>query len=143
MAAEDLFHFAKCGELEALCSRLAGGDEDGPEEVVFQWLQVSATLGSEEAEDLADDIYEAALSRGGDETVALLHYEVAEWFIRGQNGVARSAEHGLLQLERAQELHLRESVELDADLLALRRELKGEHLSRFDVIFPGLVKQES
>ena len=65
---------------------------------VFQWLQVASSLGNEEADGMADDLYEAALSRGGDETVAVLHYEVAEWFINGDNGVAANTDLGLWTL---------------------------------------------
>lgn len=142
MSAE-LYELAKEGDVDALCEAVAEAakvdDEDDVDEQVFQWLQVAATFGHEEADEAADDIYEATLSRGGDETVAVLHFEVAEWFIRGENGVEANAQYGLYQLERAEELSLRESVDIDTDLLALRDELDDEHVDRFDEIFPGLV----
>lgn len=141
MSAE-LYELAKEGDVDALCEAVAEAAKDDDEEVderVFQWLQVAATFGHEEADEMADDLYEASLSRGGDETVAVLHYEVAEWFIRGDNGVECNYEFGLYQLERAEELELRESVEIETDLLALRDELPDEHVDRFDEIFPGMV----
>jgi hypothetical protein len=137
----ELYKRAEEGDVEELCrmaEETAEADEDGRETNVFRWLQVAAMLGSDEAEEMADDLYEAALSRGGDETVAVLHLEVAQWFIRGEHGVAQSAEHGLTQLELAEELQLRESVDVDEDLRSLRSFLKGEDLNQFDELYPGL-----
>ncbi|MFT5355617.1 MAG: hypothetical protein ACI9KE_002836 [Polyangiales bacterium] len=137
--SKELYGHAAEGDLETLCeAAFATGEEEG-EQVVFQWLQVAASLGHEAAEEMADDIYEAALSRGGDETVAALHYEVATWFARGEQGVVVNVEHALTQLACAQELQLRESMDLDVELKKLRGSFSGVDERRFDEIFPGLV----
>ena len=137
--SKELYAHAAEGDLEALCEVAFATEEEEAESVVFQWLQVAASLGHEAADEMADDIYEAALSRGGDETVAALHYEVATWFARGEQEVAVNVEHALTQLARAQELQLRESIDLDDDLKKLRDVFSGDNEVRFDEIFPGLL----
>jgi hypothetical protein len=115
---------------------MANEDGEDPSCLVYQWLQVAAMLGSDEAAEMADGVYEGALSPGGDETVAVLHYQVAEWFIRGQNGVEPNVEHGISQLERAQQFQLQQSVDLGDGLASLRNALPEEQRARFDGIFP-------
>jgi len=136
--SDKLYALALDGDLEALCGSVYEQAEEDPEMEVYQWLQVASSLGCEEAEEMSDDIYEAALSRGGDETVAVLHFEVAEWFIKGENGVAPNPELGLEQLRRAEDFQLFHSVDLGGGLEALRESLSAEHQKRLAEIFPDL-----
>ncbi len=136
MSAE-LFALAVDGDLEALGGAVyLEADEDDLEATLFQWMEVASSLGHEEAAELSDALYEAALQRGGDETVATLHFEVAQWFILGEEGVVADPEKGLIQLQRAQDFHLRESVDVGDGLQKLRASLSEAHQQRFDAIFP-------
>ncbi|HJN75461.1 MAG TPA: hypothetical protein QGF58_16145 [Myxococcota bacterium] len=136
MSAE-LFALAVDGDLEALGGAVyLEADEDDLEATLFQWMEVASSLGHEEAAELSDALYEAALQRGGDETVATLHFEVAQWFILGEEGVVADPEKGLIQLQRAQDFHLRESVDVGDGLQKLRASLSEAHQQRFDEIFP-------
>ncbi len=136
MSAE-LFALAVDGDLEALGGAVyLEADEDDLEATLFQWMEVASSLGHEEAAELSDALYEAALQRGGDETVATLHFEVAKWFILGEEGVVADPEKGLIQLQRAQDFHLRESVDVGDGLQKLRASLSEAHQQRFDEIFP-------
>lgn len=135
-----LFELAQAGDVDAVCDAAAESCAEGErEESVYQWLQVAASLGSDEAEEMADSLYDAVLSRGGDETVAVLHFEVAQWFICGEQEVEPNPGLGLYQLERAEQLRLRESVQIDGPLRDLRARLDEAGQERFDGIFPGLV----
>jgi hypothetical protein len=138
--ANELYALAKDADLESVCQAAAEACEDEDEAAgeVYQWMQVAAALGRQEADEIADDIYEAVLSRWGDETVAVLHMEVAEWFVNGDHGVEVNTSHAVDQLECAENLQLRDSVEVDSELLAIRSKLSGQDLGRFDSIFPGL-----
>jgi hypothetical protein len=55
--------------------------------------------------------------------------------------VTANLEHALTQLARAQELQLRESVDLDDALRKLRSSFHGDDEGRFDAIFPDLVRE--
>ena len=137
--SKELYDLAVEGDLKTLCETISQlEDDEDPTLAIYQWLQVAAALGHEDADDMAEDLHEAALSRGGDETVAVLHYEVAEWFIEGSRGVDPNPTFGLVQLEYAQELQLRESVDIDDGLRSLRAKLAPDHQERFDAIFPDL-----
>lgn len=131
-----LYHLAKSGELQLLLEAIE--DDEGAILAIYQWLQVAAALGHDEAEEMAADLHEAALDRGGAETVAVLHFEVAQWFIEGSHGVAQDLEHGLAQLVEAQQFQLRDSVQVDAELRVLRAKFDEAQQRRFDAIFPGL-----
>jgi hypothetical protein len=136
--SKELYQLAAEGDLDALLAAMDELDSDSePTETMYQWLQVAACLGHEQADEMASDL-EEAMDRGGAETMAMLNYEVACWFIEGENGVERNIDHGLDQLAYAQQLQLRESIDLDKDLLSLRAQLDSEQRQRFDEIFPGL-----
>ena len=136
MSAE-LFALAVDGDLEALGGAVyLEADEDDLEATLFQWMEVASSLGHEEAAELSDALYEASLQQGGDETVATLHFQVAQWFILGEEGVAADPEKGLIQLQRAQDFHLRESVDVGDGVQKLRASLSEAHQKRFDAIFP-------
>ena len=137
--SEEFYALAKARDIEGLCEAVVGVcAEEDPAEDVFQWMLVAAALGSEEAEEMVDDLYED-LDSGGTETIAVLHYQVAEWFISGNHGVAVNMDHGLEQLANAERFQLRASVDLDDDLKALRETVGAAKYPRFDEIFPGLV----
>ncbi len=134
--SKQLYQLAKDGHLQLLLQAIE--DDENAILAIYQWLHVAAALGHDEAEEMASDMHEASLDRGGVETVAVLHFEVAQWFIEGTNGVVQNLEHGLAQLAAAQQFQLRESVHVDAELKVLRAKLNPTQRQRFDAIFPGL-----
>lgn len=141
---DHLYAAAAAGDLNPLlmlgAAIEADPDFEDPECHVYQWLQVAACLEVDEAADYADGLYEASLSRSGDETVASLHMEVAKWFVHGTYGVVANHDHALAQLSRAQDFGLWGSLDgLDEPLLEIRAKLGGVHHLRFDALFPELV----
>ena len=132
----NLYALAAAGDLEALGRAVAvkvGADER--EQSLFQWLEGASSLGHREAGELSSALHQTTLNRGGDETVAVLHFEVAQWFILGVEGVVTDAELGLSQLERAQELGLCDATDVEDSLQALRARLSHVQMKRFDEIF--------
>ena len=139
--SDKLFALAKAGEvnemLEAL-SQAQAADDDGSETVVasYQWLLVAAALGSEEAEGMAEDLVEAALSRYGDETIAMAHFEVGGWWLLGQEGVTKDSDKAFAELEYADEMGVREMVDIESELEKLRSQSGAAERERLATLFP-------
>jgi hypothetical protein len=141
---DHLYEAAAAGDLNPLlmlgAAIEADPDFEDPECHVYQWLQVAACLGVDDAADYANGLYEASLSGSGDETVASLHMEVAQWFVHGTYGVVVNHDHAIAQLSRAQDFGLWGSLDgLDEPLLEIRAKIGGVHHLRFDALFPELV----
>lgn len=103
---------------------------------VFQWLQVAASLGSKEAQAMSENILKDELE---DATIAVLHYNVAKWFIYGENDIIPNPNLGLEQLELAKKLQLWESNDIDYNLRKLRENLNEGYRKRLDKMFPELM----
>ena len=132
-----LYELAVSGDFDRLLESLDNEDPDVMT-TFYQWLRVAQSVGHEEAGDIADSLYETDLS-GDDAAAAELHFEIAAWFILGEEDVTRDSNKGLDQLEIAQtEFGMRDVVELDEELRALRSELTETDRQRFDLLFPAL-----
>lgn len=137
---QQFFALAKAGDIDNLLNTIEEHIEDDEEKIntTYQWMQVAASYGSEEAEEIADSVYDAVL-HVSDETVAYLHFEVAQWFIYGEHGVEQDIKRGIDQLRVAQHFQLRESIQdIETQLLKIRNTLKPEYLADFDIIFPNI-----
>ena len=134
----NFYAMAEAGEIEELLHAIAESSEE-PELEIYQWMQIAGSLGSELADEISEDLVEAVLSRAGDETIAALHLEVAEWLIRGEQGCPIDIEIGLEQLEYAQQFGARDGLQVDDILRDLRGALTSDaERERFDAAIGAL-----
>lgn len=150
MDAKTLRKAAVDGNLDVIASLLEslgddedededGGGGDSSEDVVtaYQWYLVATHFGHKGAEEAADALLGSFLSRYGDETIAMAHYDVGVWFLTGAHGMEPDLGAAFNELEYANEMKVRSMVELEKDLEATRKKLSGDARTRFDKLFPA------
>ena len=113
--SEKLYTLADSGQLEEMVDLACedGGEQDG---TMYRWLLVASSLPNDaraEARDWAADFFEFEL-KGANEPAARARFDVARWFIMGENGVAQNAKRGLAHLEEAKKLGIAEFVSEEA-----------------------------
>jgi hypothetical protein len=101
--------------------------------VAYQWLQVAEGFGHKDAGNQAEDLFEASLSRFGDETMGDAHFEIGRWYLLGEHGILKDEKKALGQFKRSQEfggpdVHIQE-------IEKLQLKLKGSIRDKFKKIF--------
>jgi len=156
MAKRSLYQLARAGDLDGLAKRLelngpisedGDEDEDFDDSVVelYKWCSIAGRW-HEEATEMADAIQEAQLSRYGDETLALAHFEIGQMWLLGEEGLPVDVEQGFEDLTYAKKVGLDISPK---DIDQLRNRLSGEARTRFDKLFapkkakPAAVKKKA
>ena len=135
--SEKYFELAKAGDIESLGVLIDTQFQEDYNEsvkVLYQWLTVANALGFTKAGEMAEDIYATGLEDDG--LFALFHYEVAEWFISGKNGVELNEKLGLDQLAQAEDLGLSILQKDNIDLNDLKEQLSKKNQIKFYEIFP-------
>ena len=95
---------AVAGDTEAILGHIGGHEEIAVEEravVIWGWLCLANVLGAENAQALADGVFEAEVQRAGDEAIAETRYAVGHVLTVGAPGLPPRPEAGLGFLREA------------------------------------------
>jgi hypothetical protein len=128
---KSLGEIAKAGDFDALNDRLEGQDDDAIIEL-YKWYTIAA-VWHDEAEEIADGIQEAQISRYGDETLAQAHWEIGIHWLFGEEGLAVDAKQALVEIAYAKKCGLEVTAK---EVESVRKRLAGAARTGFDKLFP-------
>lgn len=120
---------AEAGDVEALMAEFKSTPRGQYE--MYQWLEVAGDFGSNEADKMADVLLETEFSHVS-EALAVVHFEIGEWWALGENQLPVNAEHALHHFKYAATVGRNE---LKVQAKQLRPKLSGSLLTKFNKLF--------
>lgn len=126
MTNDELIELIKNSDLEALMGALDGLDEVD----LYRWLLIAEDYDVPGAADAVGDIWQALVSRWGDEVDGAIQVEIAFDHMMGENGLPRNEELGFLRLKKSKVLNPFQIIDLSSEIERVMAGLSTENKNR-------------